>query len=134
LPPYARKEAEDYYRYYTEEEADWGAVDNLMNLQGLHAQSFPPEALRTMRGRFAGGHGTYPLVGDPDMIAKEMERIPVSGFAGTTLSFVDYVAEFPYFRDEVMPRLEKKGYAKKGIPDLADGLDFSKPKHRVTDV
>lgn len=104
-----KAEAEEYYRYYAGELADWGAVDNLMALQGLHAQSFPPEALRTMRGRFAGGHGTYPLIGDPDSIAKEMERITGAGFAGTTLSFVDYVKEFPYFRDEVIPRLERRG-------------------------
>jgi hypothetical protein len=42
-----------------------------------------------------------------------MEKIPASGFAGTTLSFVDYVKEFPYFRDEVIPRLEKKGLREK---------------------
>lgn len=104
-----KKEAEDYYRYYSEENADWGAVDNLMRLQGLHAQSFPAEALRTMRGRFAAGHGTYPLVGDPDTVADELAKVSEAGFAGTTVSFVDYVKEFPYFRDEVLPRLERKG-------------------------
>jgi alkanesulfonate monooxygenase SsuD/methylene tetrahydromethanopterin reductase-like flavin-dependent oxidoreductase (luciferase family) len=104
-----QREAEEYYHHYSHEHADWGAVDNLMRLQGLHAQSFPEEALRTMRGRFAAGHGTYPLVGDPDTIAKEMAKIPASGFAGCTLSFVDYVKEFPYFRDTVMPRLERMG-------------------------
>ena len=104
-----QKEADDYYRWYSEENADWSAVDNLMALQGLHAQSFPEEALRTMRGRFAAGHGTYPLVGDPDTIADEMSRITEAGFAGTTLSFVDYVKEFPFFRDEVIPRLERMG-------------------------
>jgi alkanesulfonate monooxygenase SsuD/methylene tetrahydromethanopterin reductase-like flavin-dependent oxidoreductase (luciferase family) len=104
-----RKEAEEYYRYYADELADWGAVDNLMRLQGLHAQSFPEEALRTMRGRFAAGHGTYPLVGDPDTVVAEMAKIPASGFAGCTLSFVDYVKEFPIFADEVLPRLERLG-------------------------
>ncbi|MBZ5666095.1 MAG: LLM class flavin-dependent oxidoreductase [Acidobacteriia bacterium] len=108
-----KKEAEDYYRYYAHDHADWGAVDNLMRLQGMHAQSFPAEALQMLRDRFAAGHGTYPLVGDPDTIAKEMEKITASGFAGTTLSFVDYVKEFPYFRDEVIPRLEKKGLREK---------------------
>ena len=108
-----KKEAEEYYRYYAHDNADWGAVDNLMRLQGMHAQSFPAEALKTMRDRFAAGHGTYPLVGDPDTIVKEMEKITASGFAGTTLSFVDYVKEFPYFRDEVIPRLEKKGLREK---------------------
>ena len=68
-----------------------------MTLQGLHAQSFPPEALAMFRDRFAAGHGGFPLVGTPDKIA------------GTTLSFVDYAKEFPYFRQEVLPRLESKG-------------------------
>ena len=108
-----RKEAEEYYHYYAHEHADWGAVDNLMRLQGMHAQSFPTEALQMLRDRFAAGHGTYPLVGDPDAIVKEMEKIPAAGFAGTTLSFVDYVKEFPYFRDEVLPRLEKQGLREK---------------------
>jgi alkanesulfonate monooxygenase SsuD/methylene tetrahydromethanopterin reductase-like flavin-dependent oxidoreductase (luciferase family) len=107
-----KKEAAEYYHHYAQEHADWGAVDNLMRLQGLHAQSFPPEALRTMRDRFAAGHGTYPLVGDPDTIVNEMKKITASGFAGSTLSFVDYVAEFPYFRAEVMPRLERLGLRK----------------------
>jgi len=103
------REAEEYYRWYSEENADWGAVDNLMALQGLHAQSFPTEALRTMRGRFAAGHGTYPLVGDPDTIAAELARVSAAGFAGTTLSFVDYVRELPFFLTEVVPRLEHMG-------------------------
>ncbi len=103
------REAEEYLHWYAEENADWGAVDNLMTLQGLHAQSFPAEALRTMRGRFAAGHGTYPLIGDPDGIAAELGRIVEAGFAGTTLSFVDYVRELPFFLDEVVPRLERMG-------------------------
>jgi FMNH2-dependent dimethyl sulfone monooxygenase len=103
------REAQDYYEYYANEQADWEAVDNLMRLQRLHSQSFPPEALREMRNRFAAGHGSYPLVGDPDTIVRELEKIPAAGFAGCTLSFVDYALEFPYFRDEVIPRLEAKG-------------------------
>jgi alkanesulfonate monooxygenase SsuD/methylene tetrahydromethanopterin reductase-like flavin-dependent oxidoreductase (luciferase family) len=107
-----RKEAEEYLHYYADERADWGAVDNLMRLQGMHAQSFPAEALKMLRGRFAAGHGTFPLIGDPDTVARELARISAAGFAGCTLSFVDYAQEFPYFRDEVMPRLEKMGLRK----------------------
>jgi dimethylsulfone monooxygenase len=102
-------QATEYLQHYAEAHADWPAVDNLMRLQGMHAQSFPPEALRTMRGRFAAGHGTFPLVGDPDHVANELARISAAGFEGCTLSFVDYVGEFPYFRDEVLPRLERMG-------------------------
>jgi FMNH2-dependent dimethyl sulfone monooxygenase len=36
----------------------------------------------------------------------EMSR---AGFTGVALGFVNYLAEFPYFRDEVLPRLERAG-------------------------
>ena len=104
-----QKEAEDYLDYYANQNADWEAVDYLMQLQGMHAQSFTPEALASFRDRFAAGHGGYPLVGTPDHIADELEKLSHTGLAGLTLSFVDYAKEFPYFRDEVIPRLERKG-------------------------
>lgn len=104
-----KKEAEEYHHYYANEHADWPAVDRLMALQGLHAKSFPPEAFQLFRERFAGGHGVYPLIGDPDSIADELERISAAGFAGTTVTFVNYVKELPFFVQEVLPRLERKG-------------------------
>ena len=104
-----QKEAEDYLAYYAGENADWGAVDNLMTLQGMHAQSFTKEALAMFRDRFAAGHGGYPLVGTPDHIADQLEQLSATGVAGTTLAFVDYAKEFPYFRQEVLPRLEARG-------------------------
>jgi FMNH2-dependent dimethyl sulfone monooxygenase len=93
------REAEEYLHYYADENADWEAVDYLMQLQGMHAQSFTPEALANFRDRFAAGHGGFPLVGTPDHIADQLEKLSATGLAGTTLSFVDYLAEFPYFRD-----------------------------------
>lgn len=104
-----RKEAEDYLHYYAEENADWDAVDNLMKLQGLHAQSFTKDLLENFRSRFAAGHGTCPLIGSPDDVADEIERFAKAGFGGITMAFVDYVGELEYFAQEVMPRLVKKG-------------------------
>jgi len=104
-----RAEAEEYVRYYAEENADWGAVDYLMNLQGLHAQSFTPEMLETMRARFASGHGSLPIFGTPDDVADAIAEVHAAGFAGMTMAFVDYAGELPYFAQEVLPRLEAKG-------------------------
>ena len=104
-----QKEAEEYHNHSANDQADWPAVDRLMELQGLHAKSFPPEAFTLFRNRFAAGHGVYPLVGDPDHIVDEMTRFHEAGFSGTTITFVNYTDEFPYFRDEVLPRLEAKG-------------------------
>ncbi|NCZ64803.1 MAG: LLM class flavin-dependent oxidoreductase, partial [Cellvibrionales bacterium] len=38
-----------------------------------------------------------------------LEQLSDTGISGTTLAFVDYAKEFPYFRQEVLPRLEAKG-------------------------
>ena len=103
------EEARAYHHHYVDDNADWDAVDKLMELQGLHAQSFPPEAFQLFRDRFAGGHGVYPIIGSPDTVAAELERIHGAGFVGATLSFVNYADELPYFAQEVLPRLEAKG-------------------------
>ena len=104
-----RKEAEEYHHYYSQEQADWKAVDNIIELMFAHAQSFPPDMLKMLRDRMAAGHGGFPLVGTPDDVADGLEQLANTGFGGTTLAFVDYVKEFPYFRDEVLPRLEARG-------------------------
>ena len=104
-----KKEALDYVQYYAEENADWGAVDNLMSLQMKHAKSFTDEMLRTYRSRFAAGHGSIPLYGTPDDIANEIARYHEAGFSGMTVAFVDYIKELDYFAQEVLPRLERMG-------------------------
>ncbi len=89
--------------------ADWPAVDNLVNLQFAHAQSFPHDLLALIRERMAAGHGGFPLVGTPEQVADGITQLHEAGFAGSTLSFLDYADEFPYFRDEVLPILEARG-------------------------
>ena len=49
------------------------------------------------------------MIGTPDDVAAELAKISAAGFIGTTITFVNYVDEFPYFRDEVLPRLERLG-------------------------
>ncbi len=80
-----------------------------MKLQGLHAMSFTKEMLEMFRGRFAAGHGSCPLIGTPDEVADEIERFAKAGFGGMTIAFLDYAKELPYFAEEVLPRLVKKG-------------------------
>jgi FMNH2-dependent dimethyl sulfone monooxygenase len=89
--------------------ADWDAVDNLVNLQFAHAQSFPHDLLAQIKNLFAMGHGGFPLVGTPRQVADGIITLHETGFSGTTLSFLDYVEEFPYFRDNVLPLLAEAG-------------------------
>ena len=104
-----RKEAEDYHCYYVDENADSEAYEHLLELQ------FPnPEARKlhnedALRRRHIGGNGSYPMIGSPDDIANELKMISELGYDGMAASFVNYNAEFPYFRDEVLPRLVRLG-------------------------
>ena len=104
------REAEDYYRYYADERADWAAVDTMVGIGSRNASTtMTPENYRAMRVRFAAGYGGWPLVGDPDTVARGLADMSAAGFTGVALGFVNYLAEFPYFRDEVLPRLERAG-------------------------
>lgn len=111
-------EARAYYDH-TLAHADWEATDNLVRLQFAHAQSFPHDLLALIRERMAAGHGGYPLIGTPDQVADGIGRLVEAGFGGTTLSFVNYVDEFPFFRDEVLPRLEARGLRPCALPAAA---------------
>ena len=102
-------ESLEYHHHYAVDHADWPAVDKLMELMGMHAHSFPRDQIASLRTHFAGGHGVYPLIGDPDTVADEIERIAMAGFGGISMSFVNYVKELPFFIQEVIPRLENKG-------------------------
>lgn len=102
-------EAQAWLDYTARTNADWAAVDNLVRLQFAHAQSFPHDLLALIRDRMAAGHGGFPLVGTPEQVADGICALHAAGFRGTTLSFVDYVEEFPYFRDTVLPILAARG-------------------------
>jgi alkanesulfonate monooxygenase SsuD/methylene tetrahydromethanopterin reductase-like flavin-dependent oxidoreductase (luciferase family) len=105
----SRKEAEEYLHYYSHEHADWGAVDHLLLLNNAQSRSYDPEHYAQFRSRWAAGHGGFPVVGDPDEVAQTLANISRAGFFGFCFSFVNYLDEFPFFRDEVLPRLVALG-------------------------
>jgi alkanesulfonate monooxygenase SsuD/methylene tetrahydromethanopterin reductase-like flavin-dependent oxidoreductase (luciferase family) len=51
--------------------------------------------------------GVYCAIGDPDTVAEELARLHAAGFDGLALNFANYLAELPYFAQEVLPRLER---------------------------
>jgi alkanesulfonate monooxygenase SsuD/methylene tetrahydromethanopterin reductase-like flavin-dependent oxidoreductase (luciferase family) len=102
-------EAEDAYERYAVTLADDGAVDRHMAGKEKNSGSHDPETYRLHRKRFAGGAGTYPLVGTPRAIVERMARMAEAGFAGTALSFLDYSAELPPFLAAVLPLLREAG-------------------------
>jgi FMNH2-dependent dimethyl sulfone monooxygenase len=104
-----RKEAEEYFRYYAVDNADHGAVENMIVGRGLVKPGISEEALQAARVRAAGGNGAKPIVGDPDQVTAEMKRLSECGISALAMGFTNYLEDFPYFRDEVIPRLTGAG-------------------------
>jgi dimethylsulfone monooxygenase len=105
----SRAEAEDYYQHYAVDMADNAALDYMMGTQAASATNHDPETYRLRRQWFAGGAGTFPLIGTPADIAEQMVAMSRAGFAGSTVSFVNFVAELPFFCETVLPLLQDAG-------------------------
>ncbi len=102
-------EAEEYHRRCIIDEADWDAVDNILAMKDIRPETVGEEEFQRRRNHQAHGMGGIPIVGDPDTVVAEIARIAAVGLRGIGVSFVNYLEELPYFRDEVLPRLEKMG-------------------------
>lgn len=101
------KEAEDYFRYITDEAADWNAIDSILTMKGYIKRS--PEEVDRFRREYSVGNGGLPMVGSPDDVAGFLATVSAAGFDGAGLSFANYADELPFFAAEVLPRLERLG-------------------------
>jgi dimethylsulfone monooxygenase len=113
-----RKEAEEFYYYFAEELADADGQAYYRRQRGTKVGAGDTTLPRPLENRFmqASGKkydgaypGTYPFIGTPDDVTSEMARMSAAGLAGTSVAFLDYLKEIPYFLQEVLPRLERLG-------------------------
>jgi len=109
-----KKEAEDYYRHCIVENADWSAVDCILAKKNISPETVGDAEHQRQRVFYANGMGGYPIIGDPDHVAKELADFSKAGLSGIGLSFVNYLDELPFFRDEVLVRLVDAGVREKG--------------------
>jgi alkanesulfonate monooxygenase SsuD/methylene tetrahydromethanopterin reductase-like flavin-dependent oxidoreductase (luciferase family) len=107
-----RKEALDYEHYVADENGDWEAIDKLLGMTAAETQrqrDLHPGAFEARRRGMAIGYGGAPIVGTPDEVVAGLAKLHEAGFSGFAFSFVNFIDELPYFRDEVLPRLERAG-------------------------
>jgi alkanesulfonate monooxygenase SsuD/methylene tetrahydromethanopterin reductase-like flavin-dependent oxidoreductase (luciferase family) len=102
-------EAADYYRFYAEEQADTDAVTFHQGKKEAHYSAVEPDAFKIERRRYAGGTGSYPLIGRPERIVDGIMALQELGLAGATISFVNFNEELPFFIDRVLPLLRQAG-------------------------
>lgn len=103
------KEAKDYLDYYVREKGDYEAVNNLLEIFEMNSETLPTEALEQFRFHFIAGHGGYPLVGTPEQIVDEMNKLIQIGVNGVLISWVNYKTEAKQWIDEVLPLMEQAG-------------------------
>ena len=103
------KEAQDYLDYYVREKGDYEAVNNLLEIFEMNSETLPAEVLEQFRFHFIAGHGGYPLVGTPEQIVDEMNKLIQIGVDGVLISWVDYKTEAKQWIDEVLPLMEQAG-------------------------
>ncbi len=101
------RDAQDYYRHYAAENADTAAVDFHIGMTAANRQV--DTVVLQDRVRRAAGLSSYPLVGTPERIAGQLADIHTLGYAGTSLSFVNFRDELPFFAQRVLPLLVARG-------------------------
>src|SRR6202012_197545 len=124
-----RKEAEEYAHYYGVEMADTDALDYFARQKATtvstSTKTGETEADRAVAATLSGSQkrrfpgmfpGMYPIIGTPDDMVAEFDRLAALGVAGSTLVFLNYLDELPYFVQEVFPRMEKVGLRKQSLP------------------
>jgi dimethylsulfone monooxygenase len=104
-----QKEAEEYYHHAMIDNGDWSAVDAILAKKKISVATVGEEEFQRQRQGYINGMGGLIMVGDPDQIAKTLADLNRAGLRGIGFSFVNYLKELPYFRDEVLPRLERLG-------------------------
>ena len=117
-----RKEAEEYAHYYAVERADTAAIEYLkraktlvagpnLNKGSTAADRATAETLQGTRKRPYPGilPMNYAVIGSPDDIVEELKKLASVGVSGSTLIFLNYAKEMPYFIQEVIPRMERQG-------------------------
>jgi dimethylsulfone monooxygenase len=115
------REAESFLHYYSEQLVDAEALDSIMDT--ISAENNVPKGspqLAFMRKRMATGAG-YPLVGDAQKIAEELQAISRAGIDGVIMTWIDYIDGVKRLREDVLPLLEQAGLRKR----------FEKPAGRI---
>ena len=103
------REAREYLDAYVRERGDWETAARMVKLFGLESDTLDAAVLEDFKFHFIAGHGGYPLVGTPDQVVEQMEKLSSMGVDGLLISWLDYLDECQYWIDEVLPLMQQAG-------------------------
>tara|TARA_B100000700_G_C14980904_1_gene826340 strand:+ start:353 stop:1459 length:1107 start_codon:yes stop_codon:yes gene_type:complete len=106
----SKHETDEYYKYLIHDNGDW-AAGRYMQKSYEEIKSVPIEILKTPEflARLMSGHGTLPIVGNPEQVTKLIIDLHKAGLDGLAFALPNYLDDFPLFAEEVIPRLIEAG-------------------------
>jgi alkanesulfonate monooxygenase SsuD/methylene tetrahydromethanopterin reductase-like flavin-dependent oxidoreductase (luciferase family) len=102
-------EAKKLFDYYVHEKADAAGADNMVEMLGLHSQSWSKEGFQNLKDDLIAGWGSYPLVGTAEQIRDGLQLLSDAGVDGLVLSWPGYESGIEQFAQKVMPLLKQSG-------------------------
>lgn len=103
------KDARDFFNHYVHAQGDWEAVDNLVTMLGINAQSLPPGVEQQLKEHFIAGWGGFPVVGSKEQVVDKLALLSKAGFDGAVLSWARYVDEMREFQTQTLPLMVQAG-------------------------
>jgi alkanesulfonate monooxygenase SsuD/methylene tetrahydromethanopterin reductase-like flavin-dependent oxidoreductase (luciferase family) len=108
-----RREAAEF-THHNVEHGDRAAVDHIVEMRARLPTHGDDEGVFLRMGegpveRQVLARGNFCAIGDPDHVAGELARLAGVGFDGLAINFVNYLADLPFFVQEVLPRLQSMG-------------------------
>jgi FMNH2-dependent dimethyl sulfone monooxygenase len=102
-------EARRLWEYYVIEKGDSVAADNMVEMLGIHSQSWPKEAFAKFKNDLIAGWGGFPLIGTAEQITDGLQLLADSGVDGLVLSWPNYLGGIEQFSQSVVPLLKQSG-------------------------
>ena len=78
------QDARAFFDHYVHAQGDWEAVDNLVTMLGINAQSLPPGVEQQLKEHFIAGWGGFPLVGTKEQVVDGLALLSKAGFDGVS--------------------------------------------------
>jgi FMNH2-dependent dimethyl sulfone monooxygenase len=103
-----RKEADEYYHHLVYDLGNWAGMEEAMEMR-KRFRTVEYNDLTRLSEQIISGGGTHPVRGSYDEVAQHYADLHAAGLDGVAVGLVDYIADFPALRDEVVPRMERLG-------------------------
>lgn len=102
------REANDFVRHYAEDNADWAAARGLLDMM-TQGDSRSVEYDKDLLSVFVRGSGAISIVGTPEQVVEQLEKLSDAGLSGATIAFVDYEEGLDRLGEQIMPLMVSAG-------------------------